>query len=397
MPGDPTVEALLAPATFTPLYGDWLGVREAALAARFRALAGAPARRVLLVNATLGLPLYPSVVDFFALLQRAQPAVRVTSASYFDTIYQLGDGVARKGLAVVAIADVAAWTTAEVNRFDVVLAVGPSDALAALMARPGLTARLVCLDLGFYHQLIESTAGAFLDDGPAGPPRAAGPAPPNGVTCYSCQPQRKVTRDLDRFFALERFAWRWFNYIPVGFAYGAYYRSDRALFDVALLGSGGRSYADLDPAALRGARCLFLGAPERAPGLARLRAALDVTVVPRVDEATYGRLLAACRCVVLPIAPASANVLLSVVDALASGKALVTPRRDGLARLEREGAPIVFYDGAADLSATVGDLLRDAARLDDLGARTLAFAQAHMDIYGILETILREQVLPDAP
>jgi hypothetical protein len=402
--GNPTVDTLIAQARFTPAHADWLPLREQRLEASFRSEAISQKRSVLLLNATKGLQLYPSVVDFFALLQQTQATVEVTSASYFDhEIHELGEGVRRKGLRVVPVAEVMSWTVAELNRFDVVLAIGPSEALAKLMTTPGLESRLVCLDLGFYHQLIESSQGAFLTGKRVLSDRVSSRG--NATLCYSCQPESKVAADLQRAgFARDAFTFRWFNYIPIGFAYGTYYQTDAHPFDIALLGTSSRDYAEMEPASLRGRRILFVGDAERAPGLERLRATLDIEVVSRADGDDYARLLALSRCVVLPLRRVD-NVFLSVVDALASGKALVIPRHEGMARLEREDVPVVFCEGAPpfwrrgpkspsdDVSSKVTELLREDDRLRDVGARALHFARERMDIYVILERVLREAVL----
>jgi hypothetical protein len=405
---NPTVDALIAQARFTPAHADWLPIREQRLAASFGSQAISQKKRVLLLNATKGLQLYPSIVDFFALLQRTYTTVEVTSASYFDhEIYQFGEGVRRKGLRVVPVADVMSWTVAELNRFDVVLAIGPSEALAKLMTTRGLESRLVCLDLGFYHQLIESSQGAFLTGERVLSDRASTRG--NATLCYSCQPQSKVADDLRRAgFARDAFTFRWFNYIPIGFAYGTYYQTDTHPFDIALLGTSSRDYAEMDPAFFRGRRILFVGDAERAPGLERLRATLDVEVVSRAEGDDYARLLALSRCVVLPLRRTGKvvdNVFLSVVDVLASGRVLVIPTHEGIARLEREDVPVVFCRGASsfwkirpksqshDLSSTVAALLHEDDRLRDLGRRALLFARERLDIYVILERILREAVL----
>jgi hypothetical protein len=405
---------------FTSIYADWLRTRQERLEGWFRSLPALLPTNVLLLNATKGQQLYPSVVDFFAALQRVQPNVRVTSVSYFDEIFDLARGAAEKGLEVVPVSEMTSWSLARLNRFDVVLAVGPSEAFATLIRTRGLRPRLVCLDLAFYHQLIEASGGAFLREERVVPPLGLFRNP---VVCYSCQPELKVHSDLARagflrgdeknspewrwvHRAARRWRFRWFDYIPLGFGYQTYYASDRTAFDVALLGASGRSYEDLDPAALRGRKVLFLGKIEGSPELEQLAAEVPMTVVPRVDEDTYARLVALCRCVVLPMHRPGTNVLLSVVDSLAAGKLLVTARLPGLARIEREGAPIAFYDVPEDpqlqaanrprLSATLARVLGDDDLGRAMGARAIAFAKERLDIYVILRTILRDEVLPSA-
>jgi glycosyltransferase involved in cell wall biosynthesis len=392
---DPGVQAWLEQATITPLHHDWLPERERRLAERLAALAPRP-RRVLLVNATKGLPYYPSVVDFFAALQRAHPAVQVTSASYFPTIYQFHQGVTRKGLRVAPLAEVEGWGADDFNRFDVVLLVGPSDLAARLMAMPGLAARLVLLDLAFYHQLIDQYPKKFYNSEDVIEDKAA---QRNRVVCYSCQPEAKVRRDLDGFCRFDLVDWRWFNYIPLGFAYGRYYQSDRTLFDVALLGSVNRDYARLDPALLGGVRFLFLGSIEKVPDLLRLRDRIDLTVAPQVDPDVYARLLSLCRCVAMPLlwSPHHSvlNAFVSLLDAVASGVPLVIGRHEGAARIEREGLPAVFYDDRVpgDFSHQLAGLLADDARAREVGARALAFGRESLDVYRVLEAILTEQIL----
>ena len=396
---DPATDALLSQTTFSPIYREWLEVRERQLAARFASLKIGGRQNILLVNATRGLQFYPSLVDFCALLQRTHERVRVTSASYFDDIFQFHEGVADKGLSVVSVAEVVTWGAAEINRFDAVIHIGPSDAMGRLMALEGVTAKLVLLDLGFYHQLIDAYPGSYVKvpgsvlNGEAIIHNRSSQI--NRLTSYSCQPEAKIKHDLTGVCSLGLVDWHWFNYIPIGFTYCNYYRSNTHRFDVALLGSVGRDYTQIDPDLFRGLRFLFLGAAENAPDVERLLAKLDVTVVSRVNEEMYARLLALCRCVVVPLAPQVRNVFLSVMDTVAAGKALVTPRHAGLARLERDGLPAVFYDhtNPTDLFVRVDELFHKEGRLQDIEARSIAFAKEKLDIYRILWTILEEQIL----
>lgn len=388
MLADSAIEEHLARGKFEPIYRDWLPQRDDELRARLAAVPVRPRARILLLNATKGLQLYPSIVDYFVRLTRAHPSIRVVSASYFPEIYELERGVGSKGLRVVAMRDLVSAGTELFQRFDLVLAVGPSEAFAALVSVPGLKARLVLLDLGFYHQLIEANDGTFLSHGWHAPPVE----PKNPVVAYSCQPEVKATRDLEPVILLDRFEWRSFAYIPVGFSYATYCRSEQHLFDVALLGTAGRNYADLDPDALRGLRVVFLGAIEAAPDLLRLRESLDITLAPRVDESRYARFLACSRAVALPMGFRSENVLLSLTDSLAAGKALFSTRHAGAARLEAEGAPIAFFANGGELSHGLAAATRDTTRLRDLGERSIEFAKTHLDIYRILERITREQL-----
>jgi glycosyltransferase involved in cell wall biosynthesis len=386
----PAVQDLLSQATFTPIYQDWLPVRDAELAARLRPFAPAKQQNILLLNATLGLQLYPSIVDFFVILQKVQPKVHVISASYFDHIHEFGPAISRRGLRVVPISVIESRTVDQLNQFDLILAIGPSTILGQLMSMPGLKTRLVCLDLAFYHELIHTSQDAFLRGAYVNERKSE---QKNPVVCYSCQSQHKFTADVHRIFNLDAFSWQWFNYIPVGFTYGTYYSSDRQLFDVALLGTEGRHYEKIDPALFHGRKFLFLGNAERAPEITRLASQIDMTVVSRVDEDTYARLLALCRCVVLPLDATGHNVLLSVSDSIAAGKPLVTPRQRGLDRMADENAPITFFDDTpADLHAQVEGLLRDEATTREISARAITYAKEHLDMYSIIERILREQL-----
>src|SRR6185437_7772736 len=233
-----SVEHLLRGASFTSIYKDWLRTRQERLDEWLRSLPALRPTNVLLLNATKGPQLYPSIVDFFVSLQRVQPNVRVTSVSYFeDEIFELARGVAKKGLEVVPVGEMTSWSLAELNRFDVVLAVGPSEAFAKLVWTLRRRPKLVCLDLAFYHQLIETSSGAFLRE-----ERVVRPIDffRNPVVCYSCQPEIKIHSDLSRsgflggderspswqrwlHRAARRWHFRWFDYIPLGFGYQTYY------------------------------------------------------------------------------------------------------------------------------------------------------------------------------
>ncbi|MGH7435282.1 MAG: glycosyltransferase [Polyangiaceae bacterium] len=411
---DPEVQRLLSQARLTPIHGEWLAERERGLGERLSSLALRPAN-VLLVNATLGQTFYPAVVDFFLALRRHCPGIVVKGASYFDEIHELSEDVSRRGLPVARVAEVLSWSTAELDRFDLILAIGPSEALALLMAREGLRSKLVLLDLGFYHQLIASQP-RFIAPLPDRPVKAS-TWPTGGlerrrdpIPAYTCQPFVKIESDLDVFFPRSKLALRRFTYIPLGFGRREYYRASERVFDVALLGTDGRDYSLLDPSQLRGLRFLFLGATERAEGLEPLRGAGELTTIARVDERDYGRLLALCSLVVIPLHPARHNVLLSVVDALASGIPVVASRREGFDELEREGAPIVFFaeedrldkrlesaSPAHDLASTslAGEIRRLVDRETEraeLGERAIRFARERLDIYRILERIVEAEL-----
>src|SRR5207244_11221273 len=136
-----------------------------------------------------------------------------------------------------------------------------------------------------------------------------------------------------------------------------------------------------------GRRFLFVGGAEDAGGLEQLRAALDVTVVSRVDHATYARLLSLCRCIVVPahVHHHVNNVFLSVPDTIASAKPLMIPRHAGIARLERDQVPAVFYDATPlDLVRKVDDLFRRADAVEEIAARSIEFAKEKLDIYRVL-------------
>jgi glycosyltransferase involved in cell wall biosynthesis len=382
-----SIAALVARASYAVLHADWVAQRDRELAAR---LASRPARsvRVLLVNATMGTQLYPSIVDFFVLLRAARPEIELTSTGWFSEIHELGEQVVQKGLPVVPLAEVQGWQREQLERFDVILCVGPNELLMRWMGLPGLAARLVLLDLGFYHQLIEASAGAFLHGEAADPGREA---QCNPVEVYTSQPRRKLERDLQQRFVTALFRWYELPYIPIGFRYGEYRASNREVFDVGLLGAGAREYEQLDPVQFRGLRLLFLGDASRVEAMDRLRSEVEVHVIPRVDEVTYAKLLALCRCVVLPLEQRSDNVLLSVNDALAAGRPLVATRQGGLARLEALGAPIVICREPGELYPAVRALLDDLPRRHELARQSVAFAREHLDMHRILERVMLEQ------
>ena len=379
------VEQLLSEIAFEPLHSGWLPTREAELQARLAELSLDGELRVLLVNATLGPQLYPSIVDFFVTASRVIPGLQAHSVSYYDHIYEYGRQVVKKGLSTSTVDELARWDD-ELDRFDVVLAIGPSDALIALMERPELRPKLVLLDLGFYHQQIDATDRALLGWDYQRPGRSAQVQP---VTCWTCQPVTRVARVLDRILKPSLLSYRRFNYIPIGFRYAGYYGASEKRFDLALLGSANRHHDQLDEGLLAGLRLLSLGGSERAVDLERLAASLDVTVAPRVDSDAYAQLLATCRCVVLPLGKDVESVLLSAIDALGSGVPLVTKRCVAFGKLEAEGAPLVLGD-SSELSTLVAELLADEPRRAELAERSLAFARSHLDIYRVLEQLLGE-------
>lgn len=410
VPAADSIQAHLAKTRLAPLHREWLPAREAGLVARLRAVPAVGARNILLLNATKGAQFYASTIDFFVQLRRAQPSVRVTSASYFAEIHEFGPGVVEKGLPVWTVAQVDAATTDMLNQYELVLAFGPSEALFRLCQRPGLRAQVVLVDLGFYHQVLDAER-----EGGSVRPEPCRPAGLHPVVGYSCQAERKVIADFSPWIVLDRVDWRWFNYIPIGFRYANYYRTEHPIYDIALLGSSGRDYRDLDPRRLRGKKILFLGDASNALNLAPGEGQWEITFAPRLSSDAYLRMLALCRCVVLPmrrfpigkgeISLLPDNVLLSVVDALASGVPIITPLRGGMLRLIAQQAPITVYNDGnnrwswlkpppAHLANAINSVLQDESRRIDLSRSSITFARGQMDMYTLLETIWREQIAP---
>jgi hypothetical protein len=371
----------------TPIYRDSLPGRRAALAGRLRELSPS-VESVLLLNATKGPALYPSVVDFFVVLREVHPDVTVVSASYFfDEIHALARGVAEKGLRSFDAERVAQWEPGRFAAFDLIIAFGPSTLLFRLMALEGLRSRLVMLDLGHYHELIAATGGRFLSRAYASEQRSL---QCQRLTLYSCQPASKLTDDLGRCVRFELLELRWFDYIPAGLGYLPCYRSEHKSFDVGLLGHAGRDIAIVDFAALRGTSWLVSGFEPSADSARQLEAHVGLTLLPRVDEDEYARHLALCRCVLIPLAPKLENVMLSALDALASGVPLLVTRRPGFARLAALDAPILFFDTREELTAVVRSLLADPARQAALSEQSIEFTRRQLDIYWILERVVRE-------
>lgn len=406
MPPETPIPALIAGSKFTSIYADWLPEREAGLAARLRATA-LVATNILLLNATKGRQLYASVVDFFAAAKAQNPTLKVTSASYFADIYEFSEGVASKGFPLRTVASVESAPVADLNRYDLILAIGPSDAFLHLVDLPGLAAKLIVLDLAFYHQMFDSRP--HQEGQPFRRLAGAGNPEKNPFICYSCQPERKVKSDLAYVFDTPTVEWRWFNYIPLGFRYTKYYRADRQVFDLAILGGNGRDYVDFEPGRFKGKKCLFVGGKERAENLNT--SGLDLQFAPKLETDEYAKMLALCKCVVIPMrryttdplewSPLPDNVLLSVIDALASGIPLVTNRRGGILRLLEDNAPIHVYEESptwrnwwrkppADLASRVNGLPTRENRRMEMADRSIAFTKQHMDIYAILERIWRE-------
>lgn len=369
----------------TPIYRDSLPARRAALADRLREFSPS-VKSVLLVNATMGLALYPSIVDFFVVLREVHPSVTVVSTSYFFEVHELGRGVIGKGLRSLDAERVSRWEPARFGAFDLILALGPSELLFRLMAFEELRSKLVLLDLGHYHQLIAATGGRFLSRSYTNEQRGL---QRQRLTLYSCQPESKLTEDLSRCLRFELLDLRWFDYIPAGLTYLPCYRSEQKSFDVALLGRAGRDLGLVDFEALRGTRWLVSGFEPDAHSARQLEH-VDVTVLPRVNEDDYARRLALCRCALIPLGPKQEIVMLSALDALASGVPLVVNRRPGFARLEALGAPILFFDTKEQLTAIVRALLADSARQAELFEQSVEFTRRHLDIYVILERLLRE-------
>jgi glycosyltransferase involved in cell wall biosynthesis len=412
-PGDPQVELLLAGTEFSPIHRDWLPERDRWLKERCASLRvsglgahGASRVRVLLLNALLGVSFYPAVLDFLDALRRAQPELEVVSASYFDDIHEYGEGVAKRGVRVVKTSEVMGWSADKVNDFDLVIAVGASDALAKLMTLEGVRSRLVLFDFAFYHQLIESKPEFYHRQKHGAPVKARVLAlltaiagryggrsarPPSKVTAYTSQPFQKVSRDLAPYFPARGFDWHRLPYIPIGFGRTEFFRAAEPTFDVALLGTSARDYTLLDPSRLRGVRFLFIGDIGKVPDLAALRSAGDITVLPDLKRDDYAKIIALCRCAVIPLCRASMNALMSVVDVLASGVPLVATASVGFEALIRTGAPVVFHGAASEAMTTeLLDLLADEPRRRTLSARSIAFARQHLDIYRMLDQILQE-------
>ncbi len=348
--------------------------------------------RVLLVNATKGAALYLSLMDFVVLWRSIDPHLDVTSASYFADIYELGRGVRERGVSVLSIEDLERCTLRQLNLLDLIVCIGPSEVFAQLSTMQGLTARLVLLDLAFYHRLLARADGRAL----AQVQLASGAPAVNPVTAYSTQAAGKVIRDLQRMgipTPLHRWTWRWLPYLPLGLSRHRAVRVTPPQFDVLLLGAKNRDFSVLDPSALRGLRILFLGKTDHAASLRADWGHLDLTISDKVPPAEYHPIIAASRCVLIPFDQARANCFLSVVDPLAAGTPLLLTRHVGSERLDALDAPIFFVDRYS-LRSTLDHVLSADFDAGAHRARSRRFCEAHLDIGAILFGILDEQLKP---
>ena len=346
--------------------------------------------RVLLVNATKGPALYQSMVDFVLLWRSIDPQLHVTSASYFDDIQELGRGVRERGLPILSIENLSRCTLRQLNLLDLIICIGPSELFAQLSTMEGLTARLVLLDLAFYHRLQARADGRALEHVQL----ASGVPAHNPITAYSTQAAVKIIPDLGRMgipTPAQRWTWRWLPYLPLGLSRHPCFAVDPPQFDVLLLGAKNRDFSLLDAADLRGLRILFLGKLDHAESLRQTWGHLDLTICGKVPETEYHRLISAAKCVVIPFEHARANCFLSVVDPLAAGTPLLLTRHIGSERLEAAGAPIFFVDRAsfrASLDHVLAEDFDRAAHQE----RSRRFCEASIDIGAILFRILDEQL-----
>lgn len=363
---------------------------------RWRALiatcAFAKRQRILVVNATKGPELYQSLADFFLCWRSIDPHVHVTSASYFSEIYELGRGLQARGFPTLPIDALARCTLRQLNLLDLIICIGPSESFARLASLEGLTARLVLLDLAFYHRL-----SAVADGQPLETVQLASGAPvQNPVAGYSVQAAVKVVSDLERMGIpplTEQWTWQWLPYLPLGLSRHPTYRVTPPQLDVLILGGKNRDFSLLDPADLEGLRILFLGKLDHADQLRETYGHLDLTVRSKIPADEYHRVIAAARCVLIPFEYARANCFLSVADPLAAGTPLLITRHVGSERLEALDAPIHFVDRDS-LSATLAEVLAEDFDRDAHRARARQFCADHIDIGAILFRIVSDQLGP---
>lgn len=351
--------------------------------------------KILLLNATKGVQYFPSIVDYFVELSDALPSVQVTCCSYFEETYEYGRGIREKGLKTLSIEALADCSVRQLNLLDFIVAVGPSSAFVELRGKKGLTAKLILLDLAFYHQLEQIEPGQRLTAVQFDPKAAS----ENPVLCYSCQPYTKVIRDLRNAgvdASQDRWSWRWFSYIPIGYRYRTYYRASERLFDVAFLGANNRDYGALDKESLRGKKILFIGASQYTEALRESFADLDITYLEKVDEDVYYRLLSTCRSIVLPYQHWRKNCFLSVLDALAMGIPLLISEHEGIQRLKDAGAPFLLFT-AENFGTLLESVIGDTERWEERHRASMAFCERELDIRRILTRLTAEELVPKHP
>ncbi len=344
--------------------------------------------RVLLVNATKGAALYQSLIDFIVLWQSVEPQLHITNASYFSDIYELGRGVRKRGIPTLPIEDLARCTVRQLNLLDLIICIGPSEAFTRLAYCEGLTARLVLLDLAFYHRIMALAAGGSLQEIQL----ASGAPTPNPVRVYSVQAGVKVMMDLERmgFPTLSaNWNWRWLSYLPLGLNSLPTYRVAPLQFDVLLLGGKNRDFSLLDAADLTGLRILFLGKLEHTEQLRESYGHLDLTIRSKVPADEYHRVVAASRCILIPFDYHRSNSFLSVADPLAAGTPLLITRHIGSERLESLGAPIHFVSRDS-LRATLDDVLSPNFDREAHRRRSRQFCAEHLDIGAMIFHVVSE-------
>ena len=155
------VAEILNKAVFTSIYDDWLPTREKQLEQRLRGMKTPQNPTILLVNGTKGRKLYGSIIDYFVTVKKNHPKIKIVSASYFGKeIYEFKKGVKAKGVDVIDPQSLKNWPLEKLNSFYLVIGIGPSEAFNQMIEMQGLTSKLLLIDLAFFHQIIESVAGA---------------------------------------------------------------------------------------------------------------------------------------------------------------------------------------------------------------------------------------------
>jgi len=283
-------------------------------------------------------------------------------------------------------------SAANFAQYDLIISAGPSKLLLALLAKKEIKSKLILIDLSVFHGIIEKFEGynkksLFLE---VDTQRQI-----NHLDVYSCQKINFLDKDrFGRIFNPQLLKIKYFTYIPAYIKEFPMARKNNYLFDMVVLGKGSRDFfviRDLT-SFFANKKILFLAGNKYSPGMADLKKKLDIKIVPRVRHEFYIKLLTLSKIVFIPMRDNNKAVVLSIADALAMGKAIVTSDTPGIEPLQKTDMPLIAIKNSHinKFKIEIGRLLTDDKYRELYEKRALAFARKYINIDQILYNIFKD-------
>ncbi len=267
------------------------------------------------------------------------------------------------------------------SHYEYIISVGATYPLIKLL-KSDIKSKLILLDFALYHAIINEVEKYSKDKSIL---RENDILEQNKeLLIYTCQPYnlKNVYKDVINFNNTKI---KSIDYMPVNLRQFPIIKTDNSIFDLVILGLNGRDFSILKSEIkyFKNKKILIINSNNKYyEDLSVLKRKLNIKIIPMVKFDFYLKLIAVSKIVFIPIGNRF-NGYLSISDALAMGKALITSHTPALFQiLNNFNSPLIAIKNneIRKLKKEIDKLLFDEDYRQCYERRARLFARKNLNI-----------------